>query len=88
MTQDPLEPAAICAWCVGVVAELLDGAVADIQPDSKFSRLGFDSTMSVELVVAIEERFGLRMGPDVIADHPTISRLATYVAVRCAENNQ
>jgi acyl carrier protein len=87
MTQSAFEPAAICTWCIGVVAEMLEESAADIHPDSKFSRLGFDSTMSVELAVAIEEQFGLRMDLDVIADHPTISRLAAYVAAQYADKS-
>jgi len=80
MKQSASEQAAICTWCVALVTEMLDGAATDVQPDSKFSRLGFDSTMAVELAVAIEERYGLRLDLEVIADHPTISELAAYVA--------
>jgi acyl carrier protein len=77
--------AALSAWCVGYVADMLERAASDIDPDAKFSRIGLDSAMSVQLAVALEERLGVEIGPDVIGDHPTISRLAAYLVARCAE---
>ena len=76
----------ISKWCIGFVAQLLEKDEADINPDSKFTRLGFDSTMSVELAVAIEERYGMKVDLDLLADHPTISQLVAYVAERLAHN--
>ena len=76
----------ISKWCVGFVAQLLEQDEAEINPNSKFTRLGFDSTMSVELVVAIEERYGIRVDLDLLADYPTISQLAGYVAERFAQS--
>jgi acyl carrier protein len=64
---------------------MLERAASDIDPNAKFSRIGLDSAMSVQLVVALEEWLGIEIGPDVIGDHPTIARLATYLATHCAE---
>ena len=36
--------------------------------------------MSVQLAVALEERLGIALSPDVIADHPTISGLVDYLS--------
>jgi acyl carrier protein len=67
-------------WCIAFVAEMLERPPSAIDPDMRFSRMGFDSAMAVQLVVALEERLGRELSPDLIADHPTISRLATHVA--------
>jgi acyl carrier protein len=79
------EEAVLSAWCVAFVAEMLERAASDIDPNAKFSRIGLDSAMSVQLAVALEERLGMDIGPDVIGDHPTISRLTAYLAARCKE---
>jgi acyl carrier protein len=34
-----------------------------LDPDAKFSRIGLDSAMSVQLAVALEERLGIEMAP-------------------------
>jgi acyl carrier protein len=70
----------LAAWCASFIADLLECAPAEINPDTKFSRMGVDSAMSVQLAVALEERLGLQLSPDVIADHPTISRLVAYLS--------
>jgi acyl carrier protein len=79
----PPEEAALRAWCVGYVADMLERAVSDIDPNTRLSRIGLDSAMSVQLAVALEEHFGIQVSPDVIGDHPTISRLAAHLAARC-----
>jgi acyl carrier protein len=85
MSSSVLDQAAFSAWCVSFVAEMLERAPGEINPDVKFSRIGFDSAMSVQLAVALEEQFGIRLDPDAIADHPTISKLAAYLAKRARE---
>jgi acyl carrier protein len=67
---------------------MLERVATDIDPDTKFSRMGFDSAMSVQLAVALEQLLGIEIGPDAIADHPTISRLVTYLAACCAERSR
>jgi acyl carrier protein len=42
--------------------------------------MGVDSAMSVQLAVALEERLGVALSPDVIADHPTITSLVDYLS--------
>jgi acyl carrier protein len=65
---------------VSYVADMLELAPDDVKPNAKFSRIGLDSAMSVQLAVALEERLGVALTPDVIADHPTISRLVVYLS--------
>lgn len=59
---------------------MLEQDPSNINPNTKFMRLGFDSTMSVELAVAVEERYGLRIDLDTLAEYPTISQLSAFLA--------
>jgi acyl carrier protein len=70
--------------CTGLVAEMLERSSDDVDVNSKFSRMGLDSAMSVQLIVAIEEEIGIELTPDVIGEHPTIARLSAYLATLCA----
>jgi acyl carrier protein len=79
------EETALRAWCVGYVADMLERAASDIDPNTRFSRIGLDSAMSVQLAVALEEHLGIQVSPDLVGDHPTISRLAAHLAARCKE---
>jgi acyl carrier protein len=80
MSDAENDQAALTAWCVSYVAEMLELAPESVKPSAKFSRMGLDSAMSVQLAVALEERLGIALSPDVIADHPTISRLVAYLS--------
>jgi polyketide synthase len=80
MISSATDRAALAAWCVAFVAEMLELAPSKIDPSVKFSRLGVDSAMSVQLAVALEERLGIALSPDVIADHPTISSLVDFLS--------
>jgi len=81
----PPEETALRAWCVGYVADMLDRAASDIDPNSPFNRIGLDSAMSVQLAVALEERLGVQVSPDLIGDYPTISRLVAHLVARCRQ---
>lgn len=80
MPDDGIDQAALTAWCVAYVAEMLEVAPNAIKPNTKFSRIGLDSAMSVQLAAALEERLGIALSPDVIADHPTISQLVAHLS--------
>jgi acyl carrier protein len=80
MISSGSDRAGLAAWCVAFVADMLELAPSKIDPGVKFSRLGVDSAMSVQLAVALEERLGITLSPDVIADHPTISSLVDYLS--------
>ena len=60
--------------------ELLECSPSRIDPGVKFSRLGLDSAMSVQLIVALEHRFGFELSPDVVVDYPTVEKLAGHLA--------
>lgn len=74
------DQAALATWCTSFLAGMLERAPSEINPNTKFARMGVDSVMSVELTFALEELLDIKLSPDVIADHPTISRLTGYLA--------
>lgn len=78
------EPQALSQWCIDFVAEMLERPASDIRPDVKFSRLGLDSAMAVQLAVALEQHLGITLEPDAILDHPTIARLVAYLCTYMA----
>lgn len=74
------EPADLIGYCRMLVAEMLECEPGQIDPNVRFGRLGLDSAMSVQLIVALEARLGIELSPDIVADYPTISRLVEYLA--------
>jgi acyl carrier protein len=88
MRADDCEAAEILHWCVGFVAEMLERSPNEVDPNVKFGRLGLDSAMAVQLIVALEARLGLQLTPDVIGDCPTISRLSAHLVQLCVERPQ
>jgi acyl carrier protein len=67
-------------YCIDFVAALLERAPSDIDPNAKFNRIGFDSAMSVQLILALEELLGAEVSPDLIETYPTIARLTAHLA--------
>lgn len=69
-----------------VVAETLSRELSEVTPDASFDGdLGADSLSLVELVMAMEEKFGLDSIPDEDAEGITTARLAAdYIASRKA----
>lgn len=58
------------------VAEILRMAPDKIDPDRSVYELGLDSLMGVELILAIESRFGIQLSVMALSESPTISKLA------------
>lgn len=70
----------LITYCVHFVAELLDRPADAIDPNEKFSRIGFDSAMSVQLILALEERLQVELSPDLVESYPSIARLCTHLS--------
>jgi acyl carrier protein len=70
----------ISAFCVDSLAGILRIPKDSIDTKAKFSRLGLDSTMSVYLLMDLEEKLNLEFSSDAIYDHPTVDALSAYLA--------
>lgn len=63
-----------------VVAEQLDVKIKDIKEDSSFSNdLGADSLDTVELVMAIEERFAIKISDEDAEKISTVREAAQFI---------
>jgi phthiocerol/phenolphthiocerol synthesis type-I polyketide synthase C len=57
------------------IGEILRMAPEKIDPDRSVYDMGLDSLMGVELVLAIESRFGIQLSVMALSESPTISKL-------------
>ncbi|EGD48846.1 6-deoxyerythronolide-B synthase [Ruminiclostridium papyrosolvens DSM 2782] len=65
-----------------VVADLLDDKSEALDLDKSFLELGINSILSVELVEALEQRFEIQLGIEVIFDYRGIKELAEFILDR------
>jgi len=67
-------------WLLDVVASVANRPRASVSFDSRFSDLGFDSLMYVELATAIENAGGTLRSPDTLTEVQTLRELASVVS--------
>jgi acyl carrier protein len=80
LTASAKSEAEITAWCVAHLAKALRLPAKDIDPQTKFARLGVDSAMAVYLVGELEEWLGRELAPELAFEFPTIAALARHLA--------
>ncbi|MEN8129657.1 MAG: type I polyketide synthase [Pseudomonadota bacterium] len=67
----------------GKIARVLHYETADqIEPDAKFSDLGLDSLVAVELKNALEARFRIPLPTSLVFDYPSIPVLAAHLSAQ------
>lgn len=86
MASSGFDTDALTKYCINFVADMLERSPADIDPNVKFSRIGFDSAMSVQLVVSLEELLNVELSPDLIDSFPTITSLSAHLASVSAQS--
>jgi NADPH:quinone reductase-like Zn-dependent oxidoreductase/acyl carrier protein len=59
--------------------EILRMAPDKLDPNRSMYDMGLDSLMGVELVGALESRFGIRLPVLILSQNPTIAKLAEYI---------
>ena len=62
-----------------LIAEAVDADVAEIKADGRLRGYGIDSVRVVELVISIEEQFGVKVKNDDLARLQTVRDLAKYI---------
>jgi 4-hydroxyphenylalkanoate synthase len=71
--------------CLHAAAVLGRPAPEEIDPDTTFQDLGFDSLTGVELRNHFKTATGLTLSPTLIFDHPTPTAVADYMGRQIAE---
>ena len=61
------------------VAEILRMSPDKLDPSRSMYDMGLDSLMGVELVGALESRFGVRLPVLILSQNPTIAKLSEYI---------
>ncbi|MGK9007589.1 acyl carrier protein, partial [Citrobacter europaeus] len=59
------------------IGEILRVPAQKIDPERLIHDMGLDSLMGVELIVALESRFGIRLPVMALSESPTVNKLAT-----------
>jgi acyl-CoA synthetase (AMP-forming)/AMP-acid ligase II/acyl carrier protein len=62
------------------LADALEVMPDAIDPDESFANYGLDSRTSVALAAEFENRFGRKLPATLLWDHPSVTRLASYLA--------
>jgi len=66
-----------------MVADVLGhGTPSDVDPDTAFSDLGFDSLAAIELRNKLTGATGLTTGVAVVFDHPTVTKMSAWLVER------
>lgn len=64
----------------GIIAEQLDVKEEDVKPEKSFTDdLGADSLAIVELVLALEEEFGIKIPDDKVDEIKTVGDAVAYI---------
>ena len=77
----------IAAWCVDYIAKIVELPPSRIGADTRFSRLGLDSAIAVNMMVSLEEWLGVELPFELVFDYPTVSALSEQVANVCRQRS-
>jgi phthiocerol/phenolphthiocerol synthesis type-I polyketide synthase C len=61
------------------IGEILRIAPEKLDPSVSMQHMGLDSLMGVELAVAVENRFGMRLPVMALSDSPTVEKLSGWI---------
>ena len=74
----------ISAFCIDQLAEILRIPKDTVDLNTKFTRLGLDSAMTVYLLMELEDRLDLELSAETFHDHPTVADLSAHLAEKIA----
>lgn len=78
--KHPLTAAAIQAWIVSYLAQLLELQPDEIDTEIPFDQYGLDSSAAVGMTGDLEDWMGRKIDPTLLYDYPTIQALAQHLA--------
>ena len=70
------------------VGEILRVSPDKIDPNRSIYDMGLDSLMGVELVVALESRFGIQLSVMALSQSPTIAKLSERIGLQLKGSNE
>ncbi|MBX3434720.1 MAG: AMP-binding protein [Pirellulales bacterium] len=70
----------IARWLLAWIGRHLGEGAGQLVPEATFAELGVDSLTALELGVAIEEAFGVRLPPIMAMEFPTPASMGRYLA--------
>ena len=71
-----------------IISDLLESPGDGPAVDVNFLELGINSVLSVELVGALNQKFGIELGIEVVFDYPSIKALADFLAGQYQNGSQ
>lgn len=78
--QEPITAAAIKAWLVSYLAEMLEIEPEEVDITLEFNDYGLDSSAAVGITGDLEEWLERELDPTLLYDYPTIESLAQHLA--------
>ncbi|MEV8115867.1 SDR family NAD(P)-dependent oxidoreductase [Streptomyces xiamenensis] len=78
-TSVPVPAGALRAWLAGRVAEMSGVEPEEVDAGTPFDVYGVNSTDAVSLSGELADRFGLRLSPTALYDHPTVDALVAHL---------
>ncbi|MGB3642117.1 MAG: acyl carrier protein [Rivularia sp. (in: cyanobacteria)] len=78
--QEPITAAAIQAWLVSYLAEMLEVEASEVDITFEFNDYGLDSSAAVGITGDLEEWLEQELDPTLLYDYPTIESLAQHLA--------
>jgi 3-oxoacyl-(acyl-carrier-protein) synthase/NAD(P)-dependent dehydrogenase (short-subunit alcohol dehydrogenase family)/acyl carrier protein/SAM-dependent methyltransferase len=70
---------AVLAAVIAAVSEALELPAAEIRPNRAFTEYGADSILSVEVIAAVNRRFGIQLKPTILFSHTTAAALSRHI---------
>ena len=74
-----IDAAAIQAWLLEYLSQLLEIDLAEIDIQHSFDSYGLDSSSTIALTAYLEDWLGFELDPTLLYEHPTIEQLSQYL---------
>ena len=75
----PNSPEDVSSWVIEYLAARYPEMAASVHADMSFDNIGLDSLARVELIAAMEVRFGVTLDPTLAYDFVTAGALSAFV---------
>ncbi len=73
-------------FLISHVADLVQLAPRDINPEAPHAEHGLDSASALMLIADIEDTYHVRLSPSLAWDHPNLRSMARYLAQQLVQS--